>query len=90
MPFHLGFHLSFYIFYIVGLKLIIAKNAKTTIEVAMFNANSDKSKGWLPYILGMSATAVLTVVGSELVRWGVDELKALRNGKLDAKKPSSE
>jgi len=32
-------------------------------------------KDWLPYIIGMTATAIISTIGHELVKWGVDELK---------------
>jgi len=32
-------------------------------------------KSWVPYIVGMAATAILSTVGSELAKWGIDELK---------------
>lgn len=37
--------------------------------------DDDKSKSWLPYIVGMTATAILSTLGSKLVEWGVDELR---------------
>ncbi len=40
----------------------------------MFNADDD-TKSWTPYVVGMVATALLSSLASELVRWGVDELK---------------
>lgn len=56
----------------------------------MFNAtDEEKEKSWLPYILGMTATAILTTVGSELVRWGVDELKK-KYGKKDKETATSD
>ena len=42
----------------------------------MFNASDDDEvKSWMPYVVGMAATAMLSSLASELVRWGVDELK---------------
>ena len=51
----------------------------------MFNAADDEEpiKSWLPYVVGMAATAMLSALGSELVKWGVEELKE----KYGTKKP---
>lgn len=43
----------------------------------MFNSiNNDEDKNWLPYIVGMTATAILSALGAKLVEWGIDELRA--------------
>jgi hypothetical protein len=37
-------------------------------------------KSWLPYVIGMACAATLSALGSELARWGVEELrKKLKN-----------
>jgi hypothetical protein len=44
----------------------------------MFNASGDNDQptnSWLPYVIGMTTTAILSALGSELVKWGVEELK---------------
>lgn len=41
----------------------------------LVNQDDDK-KTWLPYIIGMTATAILSTLGSKLIEWGVDELRA--------------
>lgn len=35
----------------------------------------DEQKSWLPYILGMTATAALSALCTKLVEWGIDELR---------------
>ncbi len=42
----------------------------------LVSQDDEKSKSWLPYIIGMTATAILSTLGSKLVEWGVDELRA--------------
>jgi hypothetical protein len=32
-------------------------------------------KSWIPYIIGMTATAILSALGTEAVKWAVDELR---------------
>lgn len=41
----------------------------------LVSQDDDKSKNWIPYIVGMTATAILSTLGSKLVEWGVDELR---------------
>jgi hypothetical protein len=38
--------------------------------------DDDQPKTWVPYIVGMAATAILSTLGSKLVEWGVDELRS--------------
>ena len=55
----------------------------------MFNQQDDDDKplkSWWPYIIGMGATAILSTLGSELVKWGVEELRT-KYGTKD-KKPN--
>lgn len=42
----------------------------------LINQDDDKGKSWLPYVIGMTATAILSTLGSKLVEWGVDEIRA--------------
>lgn len=42
----------------------------------LVSQDDDKAKNWLPYIIGMTATAILSTLGSKLIEWGVDELRA--------------
>lgn len=51
----------------------------------MFSATNDDepAKSWLPYIVGMAATAIASALGTELVKWGVEELRE----KYGTKKP---
>lgn len=49
----------------------------------MFASQDDDQKSWLPYIIGMTATAALSALCTKLVEWGVDELRQ----KYGAKKP---
>ncbi len=35
----------------------------------------DDQKTWVPYVIGMAATAIVSALGTELVKWGIDELK---------------
>ena len=32
-------------------------------------------KSWIPYIVGMTVTAVLSAIGADLAKLGIDELK---------------
>jgi hypothetical protein len=41
----------------------------------MFNPQEDWKDSWRPYIIVMTATAILTTIGNELARWAVHELK---------------
>lgn len=50
----------------------------------MFNANEDK-RSWVPFIVASAATAALSTLGAELIRWGVDELR----GQFGTKKPAT-
>lgn len=40
----------------------------------MFKQDDDQ-KTWVPYVIGMAATAIVSALGTELVKWGIDELK---------------
>jgi hypothetical protein len=51
----------------------------------MLNQNDDKPNHWIPYVIGMATTAIVSFLGTELVRWGVDELKHKYGSKPDAK-----
>jgi hypothetical protein len=51
----------------------------------MFASEDDKPKSWVPYIVGMTATAILSTLGSKLVEWGVDELRSKYGSKQKEK-----
>lgn len=55
----------------------------------MFASQQDDNqpiKNWLPYVLGMAATAMLSALGSSLIEWGVEELKKKYGSKEPEKK----
>lgn len=55
----------------------------------MFSTMNDDDKpikSWVPYIVGMACTAILSTLGSKLVEWGIDELRE----KYGTKKPEKE
>lgn len=42
----------------------------------MFNQSNDEPiKEWMPYVIGMAAAAALSTLGSELIKWGIEELR---------------
>ena len=53
----------------------------------MFASQDDQpTKNWMPYIIAMAATAILSTVGAELAKWGIDELR----NKYGTKPPKEE
>lgn len=59
----------------------------------MFSTMNDDDKpikSWLPYVIGMAATAMLSALGSELVKWGVEELKEKYGTKKPEEKPDAD
>jgi hypothetical protein len=45
------------------------------ITLLIQSKNEEQTTVWFPYIIGMVATAILTTLGSELVKWGVEEVR---------------
>ncbi len=54
------------------------------------NSQDDEQKTWLPYILGMTATAALSALCTKLMEWGVDELREKYGTKKPEKKNDQE